>query len=1351
MGARAKKRGAPRPGAPSESSGSQPPEQVIEPAEIRAIRKRLGLSQAEAGELLGGGPRAFTKYEAGTVKPAAAVVTLLRLLQSNPALVGQLRPSKSSPMAPSLAPSSPFQISGEDVERFNQQLFPELLRRLLHAEALAHGLPTDGIHVAGNVTAPDGGEDGRIKWQGGPDRTPNLPCRLTQFQLKAGPIKSVQAGKDVSQSGRVKPMVLAVLANGGHYRMLCAHRYTQRAIESREQRIRKAVLDAGTSVEDGQITFWDADQIAAWVNQHPAVALWVREKTQPGTVGPFHSWTHWAGHPDHDNSPWVPDERRAPLRARLLKLAAPRRSLRLVGLSGVGKSRLALEALGADGVDTLKDIVMYADASEADASAIVQTVEALADAGTRAVVVVSRCSPKTHRQLESKVFRHGSQLSLATLDDEVPNTTLDENSTEIENAPAGVVEAIINGLLPTTPPRDRQRLAHFAEGFPRIAIDVANAWRSSKPIAHAEDDDIVDAFVLGRQPVDPDRTLRAAMLLAAFGVIAVEGGGEQLNQVASFRDDLSADDLRIAIGRLAERGVVRRRGRLRILQPRPIAMRLAERQWLEWSPAQWERLLTRDAAVSVALRKTAVRALARLNTTSTAETVVRHVCRPGGPPIEPYLLPDFADVAPEVVLQTIQGNLDMNVHQASALTGDARRHVVSALEKVVFRADTFDQSARLLLRLAVTETENYLNNATGVFVGLFCLRLGNTAADGEARLRLMDELIDTADDGERPVLVNALIGSLTPMGWRVVGAEVQGSRPVLSPWLPSTKEAHVEYVTGCLSRLTGIAAQERPGWPAEHARSGLGQLLRSWIVPDYMAALEDAVRQVSAVTGAWPEAIESLSHALRYDAKSFSLSIIRRVEAMLLRLRPENLEDRIHLLVTAMPWDYPADEHLSPDKLGKRQEEAVRNLALDLAQAPEVLEGLLPQLSRGEQRKALLFGEALGSLPEQFKPYVWRRRITQAALDAPAADRNLGLLIGYFVGIAKRWPRLEMPLKKWLMRSPSISSAFPWMCGYLGVKPADVDLAVDALAAGVLDPASLRQWMLGGALAGLPALEAAPLFDALLKREDEESTLVAVELIGAYSYAATDRLAGLRPQIRACVSRYADGERWRASDMAAHHLEQLAGWMLAHGRHDADARATALDLAEIMVAQADAIDMALPSSVICKLLSDFTEVVWPRIGAAIVAGGRPAWGMAQALGLHFGEDHERPILQLPVETLFSWCHAHPETAPAFAASVLPILPEEGHEPSLHPTLGRLIDEFGEREDVLAGAENNMGTYSWVGSMTDYHRRFLGPFGALTGHQTPAVRHWAKGITRRLQAAIEDARDHDEELDAEWDI
>ena len=44
----------------------------LSPDENCRIREKLRLSQVEAGGLLGGGPRAFTKYENGAIKPAAS-------------------------------------------------------------------------------------------------------------------------------------------------------------------------------------------------------------------------------------------------------------------------------------------------------------------------------------------------------------------------------------------------------------------------------------------------------------------------------------------------------------------------------------------------------------------------------------------------------------------------------------------------------------------------------------------------------------------------------------------------------------------------------------------------------------------------------------------------------------------------------------------------------------------------------------------------------------------------------------------------------------------------------------------------------------------------------------------------------------------------------------------------------------------------------------------------------------------------------------------------------------------------------------------------------------------------------
>jgi HTH-type transcriptional regulator/antitoxin MqsA len=71
--------------------------------EIRRIRRKLGLSQAEAAHLTGGGHNAFSRYERGEVAPLPAVTNLLRLLDKHPKLLKDL----ASPSAAAAARTRP--------------------------------------------------------------------------------------------------------------------------------------------------------------------------------------------------------------------------------------------------------------------------------------------------------------------------------------------------------------------------------------------------------------------------------------------------------------------------------------------------------------------------------------------------------------------------------------------------------------------------------------------------------------------------------------------------------------------------------------------------------------------------------------------------------------------------------------------------------------------------------------------------------------------------------------------------------------------------------------------------------------------------------------------------------------------------------------------------------------------------------------------------------------------------------------------------------------------------------------------------------------------------------------------
>ncbi len=83
--------------------------------------------------MLGGGPRAFTKYENGAIKPNAAVVNLLRLLEKAPQELSALTGARVVPI--DAATRRPLDVSADHVKALTPKKFALLIERLLSAEA----------------------------------------------------------------------------------------------------------------------------------------------------------------------------------------------------------------------------------------------------------------------------------------------------------------------------------------------------------------------------------------------------------------------------------------------------------------------------------------------------------------------------------------------------------------------------------------------------------------------------------------------------------------------------------------------------------------------------------------------------------------------------------------------------------------------------------------------------------------------------------------------------------------------------------------------------------------------------------------------------------------------------------------------------------------------------------------------------------------------------------------------------------------------------------------------------------------------------------------------------------------
>lgn len=65
-------------------------------AHVRSVRKRLKLTQEEAGRLIGGGRRAFQRYESGATPPSDAAVGLIEILHRDPGKLEILKSIRSA-------------------------------------------------------------------------------------------------------------------------------------------------------------------------------------------------------------------------------------------------------------------------------------------------------------------------------------------------------------------------------------------------------------------------------------------------------------------------------------------------------------------------------------------------------------------------------------------------------------------------------------------------------------------------------------------------------------------------------------------------------------------------------------------------------------------------------------------------------------------------------------------------------------------------------------------------------------------------------------------------------------------------------------------------------------------------------------------------------------------------------------------------------------------------------------------------------------------------------------------------------------------------------------------------------
>lgn len=1268
------------------------------------------------------------------------------------------------------AGTTPFEVTSEHVSALKAREFSILVGKLLSAEAQESGIPLDGIHVSYETSAPDGGEDARIEWQGVPARTDFLPNRFCQFQMKTGKIFPKQSGKEVLDSKKqLKRMISKALKEGGSYIMLCSHDYSQKAIQDRKNTILKNIREHLPETEGYQVQFRDSGQIAAWAAQRPPVALWLLKKTRAALANPsFGDWLHWSRREEPSGAPWVEDPRLPEFREKLLSIVrTPRGVVRVAGPSGVGKSRLTLEAFRptqkeeTSGV-RLSDLVLYAVESEAGSSEINKLAWELVNSKKRSVLVVDRCMEETRADIAGIVRHSDSRVSLITINSEIPlNAEESENVLVINRAEHSLIEKIVESIDPSISPLDRRRIVGFSDGIVHCARIISKSWNSCGLTASDDDEMLLKKF-MGHDDGESGRVYKAAKLIGAFGVVQTsppsdEEKEDELEEAAR-TVGISIRDILDAIEKLERRGMVQRHENLARLRPEHIAVKLAERQWVQWNNSF-------NSLSEKLIRKTAPR-LALLNMKPVAAEVARKICGNGKlwfpPETEKWkgnsgILVSLAQIDERRVVDLLKKIISPLTQTEIKNMGHERNNIVRALSIITsLDSDAFEKAALLLFRFAVEENRPR-GHATDQFKSLFPSKHSRTAAGPEKRLKVIDKLREEAKsiidehraDARLSVITDSLFEGAKTAGFSVEpGPRIHGSRPAVEPWWPETRQEYLDYVRGCAEGLVELA--KRDDDTGARARTGLARNWHPYVLNGLIEDVERWTQEVTATHSYWPEALNSLEQFLLYSSNKLSPSAAeaverarteKRVAALVSMLEPESLGDRIRFLVTEMPGRYLGREDMDIETRERLQRNEIKKLVGDLfAGGKDKLAKFIPQLSRGEQRRAFQFGLFLAEKTED--PPYWKKLIMEEFESAPATERSHRLLVGYLAGVKDKDPKEFEKFKREAAESPVFASVLLALTACTGISSEDVSAAIKALETDFIEPVVMNFWCGTAFFTQLRPSDVAPLFSFMLEKKEPRFFEVALSLMEMYMHDKEEHLDELAPQFLLAAEYPSIAKDWNSESL--YHYESLMERFISWGSEDSEARKAAIVIAKQLIDEnledngVEIIRQVLPA-----LLSSLGEIAWPLISKALEE--RPyEWRLSYALRdkPSYG-DGGPPILSLPENLLFGWCHANPEFAPAFVAEAVPILRENGQE-EIHPATKRLLDEFGERGDVLNGLESNIPGSVWHGSLADALVPYREPLMRIRKHKKEPVRQWAVETLEKIDSQIENIRREEKE-------
>lgn len=1009
-----------------------------------------------------------------------------------------------------------LEVTEDDVARLDDKELRELVGLLCESELRRRGLSPAAVAYGGDQNAPDGGLDVHVGLPVGAEAGGFIPRATTGFQVKRQEMPPAAITAEMAPKGALRPSIAALADVGGAYVIVSSQDSTTYEALLRRKAAMASAAETLPNARALALEFYDRTRIVTWIHDNPSAILWVRRTIGRAVQGweRYGPWSYPSGDAEAEYlidqgvricpRPATPEgdlptaEGIAAMRG---VLRAPRGIVRLVGLSGLGKTRLAQalfdERIGAGALD--RSSVFYTNMTDAPDPQPGSLASDLVAVGTRAILVIDNCAPELHARLAEIARRATSRLSVLTIEYDIREDRPEGTDVyEVRAASIALIEGLVRNRYPGMSQVDAHTAAEFSGGNARIALGLAETVARGGSLQHLTDDQLFQRLFVQRQ--DRDRRLlyiaQACSLLYSFnGEDASEGDAGELARIGRMVG-ASVDEVHWATAELLRRNLAQRRGVWRAVLPHAIANRLASGALQDIPRTRVEAGLVTGAPERV--QRSFSRRLGFLHATTEARALVSDWFSARGLLSAVWGLNEHGRALFENVLPVDPAGGLAAIERSVPTQDDghplqADRYMWRALRSIAYDAALFERAASVLQLICIRGDSGSAKAGSEVHTSLFWAVLSGTHATVEQRVGVARRLINAEAGTLQALGVAALDAMLKTMHFSSIYDFQFGSHSRDYGSILRTREELEHWYRSALWLAIEIA--DSGSTQSSAVRNSLATHFRGiWSRVGLWPELEEVALRLGASGSFWRDGWQAVKHTRQFDAKDKGSETYARLSALEVRLRPTDLVQQVRGRVLGSRGDFDVDdlELASEDRYGRAMERKrleVEALGQTLAGDWDALRAVLPELVKGPgQLWPLGVGLAKGAKDPR---RVWQALSEEVARVGDKAD--VRALCGLLEHLRTSNARLAEELLDEALTSEPLSPHFPRIQSSVGIDQRGVDRLVRSLELGRAGIGSYHYLSIGRATEQMSAESLARFLSALAARPGGDN--VALDIL----------------------------------------------------------------------------------------------------------------------------------------------------------------------------------------------------------------------------------------------------------------